>query len=128
MSDNKNINDILSSVLENKELMSKISGIVAENKSESKEDALPSIISAISESMNTEKDAPVNKEIIDTEASRNHGEAKNTSPNLSRLKFNHKESDALLRAIKPFLSKERCELVDNILKFEQLTSIVELMR
>jgi len=39
-----------------------------------------------------------------------------------------RDSATLLRAMKPFLSKERCDMVDNILKFEQLAEIVKLTR
>ena len=66
MTDGKGVNDILSSILENKELMNKISGIVSENKSGNKEDALPDIIAAISQSMSqsnaneNEKDETIN--------------------------------------------------------------------
>ncbi len=125
MSTDKNINDILSSVLENKELMSKISGIVSENKSENKEDVLPDIVSAISDAINTDKEEK--EETKDTGSAKSEESAKETSSILSRVRGNH-ESVALLKAIKPFLSKERCELVDNILKFEQLTSLIELVR
>ena len=48
MADEK-INEVLSSVFSNSELMDKISNIVKDKKGESKEDALPEIISAISE-------------------------------------------------------------------------------
>ena len=128
MSDSKNVNDILSSVLENKELMSKISGIVAENKSENKEDALPDIIAAISESIGDsgEKNNE-NLQKTDTGSGENEEKSLSASSVFSRIRGN-RESAALLKAIKPFLSKERCELVDNILKFEQLASLIDIAR
>jgi len=42
-----NVNEVLSSVLGNKELMDKISGIISSSKSENKEDVLPDVISAM---------------------------------------------------------------------------------
>ena len=128
MTEGKNVNDILSSVLENKELMSKISGIVSENKSENKEDALPDIIAAISQSMNSDSEkSAARDEIIDTGSKKSEEKSGATSSVLSKVKGN-RESAALLRAMKPFLSKERCELVDNILKFEQLASLIDTVR
>ena len=43
----ENVNQVLSSVFSNTELMEKISGIIKNKKGESAEDALPEIISAI---------------------------------------------------------------------------------
>ena len=128
MTEGKSVNDILSSVLENKELMSKISGIVSENKSENKEDALPDIIAAISQGLNndTEKGSE-EREIIDTGSKKTEEKSKSVATILSKVKGN-RESAALLRAMKPFLSKERCELVDNILKLEQLASLIDTVR
>ena len=128
MTEGKSVNDILSSVLENKELMSKISGIVSENKSENKEDSLPDIIAAISQGLNndTEKDSE-EREIIDTGSKKTEEKSKSVATILSKVKGN-RESAALLRAMKPFLSKERCELVDNILKLEQLASLIDTVR
>jgi len=136
MTEGKGVNDILSSVLENKELMSKISGIVSENKSENKEDALPDVIAAITESLGKDTFKTGSKNdvddeekgtITDTGSEKIEEKANPVSSVLSRVKGN-RESAALLRAIKPFLSKERCELVDNILKFEQLASLIDTVR
>ena len=128
MTEGKSVNDILSSVLENKELMNKISGIVSENKSENKEDALPDIIAAISQSMNKDAEkSAARDEIIDTGSKKTEEKVGSVSSVLSKVKGN-RESAALLRAMKPFLSKERCELVDNILKLEQLVSLIDTVR
>lgn len=136
MTDGKGVNDILFSVLENKELMSKISGIVSENKSENMEDALPDVIAVISESLGKDsarsesKNNTVSEEksaIIDTGSEKSEEKASPVSTVLSKVKGS-RESAALLKAIKPFLSKERCELVDNILKFEQLAALIDTVR
>ena len=128
MTDGKGVNDILSSILENKELMNKISGIVSENKSGNKEDALPDIIAAISQSM-SQSNANENEkdETINTGSEKNAEKSSPVSSVLAKVKGS-RESAALLKAMKPFLSKERCELVDNILKFEQLASLIDIVR
>ena len=128
MTDGKGVNDILSSILENKELMNKISGIVSENKSGNKEDALPDIIAAISQSM-SQSNANENEkdETINTGSEKNAEKSSPVSSVLTKVKGS-RESAALLKAMKPFLSKERCELVDNILKFEQLASLIDIVR
>ena len=113
-----NVNEVLSSVFSNKELMDKISAIVKDSKGDSKEDALPEIIAAISENIKTPTQG-------DKKSDNNEEKAEAVSAFSSRQA---KDSATLLRAIKPFLSRERCEMVDNILKFEQLASLVKLTR
>ncbi|MBQ8392495.1 MAG: hypothetical protein IJX51_01870 [Clostridia bacterium] len=124
----ENINDMLSSVLGNEELMNKISSIVKDTGGG--DDALAKVVEVMSKNVGTE--APQNKnENNDTKedatvsAPINEEKSKRVSvlPHKSS-----KESVTLLKAIKPFLCKERCEMVDNILKFEQLASIIKLTR
>ena len=113
------VNELLSSVFSNSELMEKISGIMKDKKGENKEDALPEIISAISENVK-----------IPTQGEEKAENEKEKAEMASSSFFSRssKDSAALLRAMKPFLSKERCEMVDNILKFEQLATLVKLTR
>ncbi len=113
-----NVNEVLSSVFSNPELMEKISGIVKGSDKEKKEDALPDIISAISENVKFPTQSEEKSESKEEKAAE-------ASASMSR---SSKDSAALLRAMKPFLSKERCEMVDNILKFEQLAALVKLTR
>ena len=118
-----NVNEVLSSVLGNAELMNKISGIISSSKSENKEDALPEVIEAISKEVN------VNGSKKDTEKAENASTNEEKSRDVSVLtSHSGRDSAALLKAMKPFLSKERCDMVDNILKFEQLAEIVKLTR
>ena len=43
-------------------------------------------------------------------------------------KFTGTKHVALLRSLKPFMSKSRCDMIDNILKLEQLAEVVKLTR
>ena len=115
----ENVSRVLSSVFSNTELMEKISGIVKNKKGESAEDALPEIISAISENVK-----------IPTQGEEKSSEADEGSKDVSaKPGFRSTgDSSALLCALKPFLNKERRDLVDNILKFEQLAALVKLTR
>ncbi len=115
----ENVNQVLSSVFSNTELMEKISGIIKNKKGESAEDALPEIISAISENVKT----PTHGDEKSPEADESLKDA-SVKPRSRSMG----DSSALLCALKPFLNKERRELVDNILKFEQLATLVNLTR
>lgn len=118
-----NVNEILSSVLGNEELMNKISGIVSSSRSESKEDVLPEVISAMASEING-KMAEDNRKVAE-EMSKSEEKSADVSVFPSH---SSKDSAALLKAIKPFLSKERCDLVDQLLKFEQLSELIKLTR
>jgi len=114
----ENVNELLSSVFSNTELMEKISGIVKDAGDSNKESMIPSVVSAITESIGSPKKSRESAE-----------ESEKTSKDVSVLSSHGvKDSAALLRAMKPFLSKERCDMVDNILKFEQLATLVRLTR
>ena len=113
-----NINEVLSSVFSNPELMEKINGIVKSKNGEKSEDALPDIISAINENIKIPTQSEEKSEAVN----------ENTAEASTVFSRSAKDSAALLRAMKPFLSKERCEMVDNILKFEQLAALVKLTR
>lgn len=118
-----NVNEVLSSVLGNKELMDKISGIISSSRSENKEDVLPDVISAMAKEINVKGADDSKKKPEDVSEIKENAVDVSVFPSHSS-----KDSATLLRAMKPFLSKERCDMVDNILKFEQLAEIVKLTR
>ena len=118
-----NVNAMLSSVLGNEELMKKISGIISSSNSENKEDVLPDVISAMASEINI-------KEAKDSSEKTEEVSKKEEKPVDVSVFSSHssKDSAALLKAIKPFLSKERCDMVDNLLKFEQLSELIKFTR
>ena len=118
-----NVNEVLSSVLGNEELMKKISGIISSSKSENKEDVLPDVISAMASEINI-KEAKNSSEKTD-EVSKKEEKPVDVSVFPSH---SSRDSAALLKAMKPFLSKERCDMVDNLLKFEQLSELIKFTR
>ena len=118
-----NVNEVLSSVLSNEELMNKISGIISSSKSENKEDVLPEIISAMASEIKPRGEDSNSKKGEEVSEKEEKPVDVSVFPSHSS-----KDSAALLKAMKPFLSKERCEMVDNLLKFEQLSELIKLTR
>lgn len=117
-----NVNDIVSSVLSNPALMEKISGIVKGTKDGNIDEALPNVVAAISENINSKKKAEDKEEEKTAEASK-------IADGVSKLdKYTGAKHVALLRSLKPFMSKSRCDMIDNILKFEQLAEVIKLTR
>ena len=117
------VNEVLSSVLSNEELMNKISGIISSSKSENKEDVLPEVISAMASEIKPKEEGKNAKKGEDVSEKEEKSADVSVFPSHSS-----KDSAALLKAMKPFLSKERCEMVDNLLKFEQLSELIKLTR
>ena len=117
-----NVNDIVSSVLSNPALMEKISGIVKGTKDGNIDEALPNVVAAISEGVKKEEKPDGDKEEKVAEASK-------IADRVSKLdKYTGAKHVALLRSLKPFMSKSRCDMIDNILKFEQLAEVIKLTR
>lgn len=117
----KDIGNMVSSVLSNPELLNKISDIVKNNKDGDISDALPKVVEAMSG----------NKEDIKSEegAEEKTEEASKKWLDVSKLdKYTQTKNVALLRSLKPFMSKSRCDMIDNILRLEQLAEIVKLTR
>ncbi|MBO5374793.1 MAG: hypothetical protein J6A54_05040 [Clostridia bacterium] len=100
--------DALSSIMGNEELMSKISAIASSHGGNSDE-ALPEVIEAISSSLGR-----------DSEKKEHREKQKST--------FSHSKNAKLLLALRPFLSEKRGQLIDSILKVEQIAEIMKLSR
>ena len=117
-----NVSDMVSSVLSNPELMEKISGIMKGARDTGIDDALPDVVAAISGSLK-------NDEIPEEKAEKKPLEASKILGGVSNIdKFAGTKHVALLRSLKPFMSKSRCDMIDNILKLEQLAEVVKLTR
>lgn len=101
---------LLSSVLGNEELMSKISGIASAH-SQNSDEALPEVIEAIASSMNTPRE-----------------DGKDKEQERGRARLDHSKSTKLLVALKPYLSDKRAHMIDNILRVEQIAEIIKITR
>ncbi len=106
--------EILSSVMGNEELMKKISGI-ANAHSKNTEEALPEVIEAITSSMNVSQESNAKPE-------ENH-EKKHDAK-----RFDYSKSSKLLLALKPYLSDKRCQMIDSILRVEQIAEFMKITR
>ena len=136
------IEDIVGSVMKNPELLDKISSSIKENGGDMSK-SLEDVISLLSSGIETEsKDSPKTDDENVTNEGRNEG-ATNTAQLFDLLSSFGKGNGAsftdgigrmlnksapLLIALKPFLSKPRCELIDTLIKISKLTSIVNLAR
>lgn len=112
--------DMLSSVIGNEALMGKISSIMSSHGG-NQDESLGEVIEAISSSIGTKSS--------ESEKSESTSEIKSDAkeailkgmPNFSR-------NAKLLSALRPYLSEKRAQMVDSILRLEQLAEIMKLTR
>lgn len=143
-----NFEEILSSVMSDGDLMSKISDIVKSNKSGDVASSLPDVIAALSPVLNGNKkegaessDKP-HFEKDGAEASIKSGngndEKENVaeafmksgkdSTNILSLLASGGRSCKLLLALKPYVSRERKEMIDTIVRVSQIADIIKTVR
>ncbi|MBO5212122.1 MAG: hypothetical protein J6B60_01125 [Clostridia bacterium] len=106
----ESFDDILSSVIGNEELMGRISKIVNDHKGEGENAALSDVIAEISSSLQKDEKAD--------------------TPSVKTEKHNpfSSSNQALLCALKPFMSEKRRGMIDNILKIQQMSEIMKLVK
>lgn len=135
MSDNS-IESVLTMVSQNPDIINKISSLV-EAGGDDMTKSLSSVISLISQNQAENKksvDSSVgNEEKSDTPTA----EIKNINDFSSNLKSDSflmtlsksiAKNSSLLLALKPYLSKNRCEIIDTVVKISQLANVMNLAK
>ena len=135
MSENS-IESVLSMISSNPELINKISSAV-QGGGDDLSKSLSSVISLISESQksndNTSDLSKESSEKLDTPAGKIENaddlshEIKADSI-LSTLSRSIAKNSSFLLALKPYLSKNRCEIIDTVVKISQLASVMNLAK
>ena len=127
-----NLGDILSSIMNDSDLINKIKDTV---KSNDNSDTLPleSVISLITPKLNESKKND-NTQNNPNEGIDNSSASSNTTfDKLSSLSFIGSISETisknspLLLALKPYLSKDRCDIIDSVVKISQITDALKLL-
>ena len=124
-----NLESLLSSVISDEGLMKKIKDVVKSKNDDSS--SLNDVISLITpkleqnnESGNTESTA---KEIDDHTSSKNILDKSNSISFVNSLSHSISKNAGLLIALKPYLSKERCQMIDNVVKISKITDTLNLI-
>ncbi len=127
--------DILKKITENEDIMSKISQISKNTDKENVADRLPDVIAAISPLLNGEEnieDRADFNEKTDTPANKIEENSTNFDSKLAIpvAKIGEKitKNSKLLLALKPYLSKNRCDVVDSIVKMAQIADLMKLIK
>lgn len=126
--------EILKKITENEDIMSKISEISKKSDTEAT-DKLPEVIDVLSplirgdnniinnDEFNEKTDTPPAK--TESISASSHG-----NPYIPIAKLGEKinKNSKLLLALKPYLSKNRCDVVDSIVKMAQVADLMKLMK
>lgn len=126
-----NLSNILSSVMKDENLMNKIKDTV-KNHNDDSSSSLEDVISILSSKLSDSGDN--DNKSSDEKAEKKEIDSKNdiiTQNNLNLLAHTLSRSvsknSALLLALKPYLSKERCQVIDSVIKISQIADTFNLL-
>ena len=120
-----NFDAILEKIASSPDIIEKISTITKGLSQDSTYDSLPKIMEAIAPALNGEA-AEEKSEKTDTPK----GESTKNDLYAPLLKLSEKitKNSKLLLALKPYLSRERCEIIDTVVKIAQVGDLMKLVK
>ena len=121
------IEGVLSSVMGNEELMNKIREAV-KGSGEDTASSLGDVISLITPVLNEDKNSSKNFEsTTTTDSSEVSIKGSELGSFLSSFSHTIEKNTGLLIALKPYLSKERCQMIDSVVKISRLSEALKLL-
>lgn len=117
--ENDAFSSAISGILSNPEMMSMISSMAKQLKGDSGADG--SEATSPPKNQTEEPSAPVSAELSGTLGTL----APLLSQSFGKLSREDDERACLLRALKPYLSPNRCEAVENIIKFSKISDVLK---
>ena len=126
-----NLGNILSSVMNDENLKKQIKETVINQKGDYSA-SLEKVISLLSSNFNTENEANIistqeNTESRDTKSTNNVVEKTNMLSFFNSMSRSVSKNSELLLALRPYLNKERSNLIDSIIKLSQITNTLNLL-
>ncbi|MBR2943793.1 MAG: hypothetical protein IKC16_01735 [Clostridia bacterium] len=132
--------EILNSITSNPDLLNKISKSVKENEGGDLSNTLEKVISLIQNNENEPSDFEESHDSEDKEYKEVDNETRNEAKDskersavgldslILSLGKSMSKTSPLLLALKPYLSKSRCELIDSLINMSRLASIINLAK
>ena len=122
-----NIEEILNQITGNSELMEKISQI-SKSGDGSISDKLPEVIKVIAPSIDEENKSTTNENTAtpeDKSSPKNESSPTHLPFQIDRITETISKNSKLLVALKPYLSKERSDIIDSIVKMAQVADLMK---
>ena len=118
-----NLESILSSVMSDEGLMDKIKAVVKGQESQSS--SISDVVSLIAPKLfdTTEKVSTHENNINSKEIT----EVKTSIPFINSISNTISKNSELLIALKPYLSKERCQIINSVIKLSQIADTLKLL-
>lgn len=122
-----NLESILSSVMNNEDLINKIKDTVKKQNHDSS--SLNEVISLITPIFNqtNENSTASSTESKDTNSTKNTEYKNNTFSFVNSISHSVSKNSGLLLALKPYLREERCKIIDSVIKISQITDALNLI-
>ena len=121
------LEEMLKKIIDNPDVMSKVSSIAEKSKDKGLESTLPEIIEAIAPQVS--KSAEEKHEKTDTSPTKSEkSDVSLPTDTIRKLGEKISNNSSLLLALKPYLSKERGDMIDNIVKMAQIADLMKLAR
>ena len=132
--------EVLNSITSNPDLLNKISKSVKENEGGDLSNTLEKVISLIQNNENEPSDFEESNDSEDKEYKEVDNETRNEAKDskersavgldslILSLGKSMSKTSPLLLALKPYLSKSRCELIDSLINMSRLASIINLAK
>lgn len=129
------IDNVLASVMGNEALMNKIKDVV-KSKNGDTNASLEEVISLIAPTLNDDKNEDTENTSSDTDNVKSDERTEksdmstnrhNSSSFISSFSHTISKNAGLLLALKPYLSKERCQMIDGVVKISQIANTLNLL-
>lgn len=132
--------EVFNSITSNPDLLNKISKSVKENEGGDLSNTLEKVISLIQNNENEPSDFEESNDSEDKEYKEVDNETRNEAKDskersavgldslILSLGKSMSKTSPLLLALKPYLSKSRCELIDSLINMSRLASIINLAK
>lgn len=118
-------NEILNKIASNPDIIERLSSITQGAAKEGTQDSLSKVMEVISPLINQSSNAK-DDEKTDTPPHKSSEQA--LSIPLAKIGEKITKNSKLLIALKPYLSRERCEIIDTIVKIAQVGDLMKLVK
>ena len=121
-----NLDNLLSSVISDEGLMNKIKDAVKNNGDSAS--SLNDVISLITPKLQQNPEENISsQENSENTSTKNSLDKSNSLSFVNSLSHSISKNSGLLLALKPYLSKERCQMIDGVVKISKITDTLNLL-
>ena len=126
------LQEILERISKDQDIIEKISSVTKASSGSNPYDSLPEIMAAIAPALRDENSAQAEENSDEKSESTDTSPKKSSAEDLgfpvAKISEKITKNSKLLLALKPYLSRERSELIDTVIKLAQVTDLMKLIK